>query len=158
MLFKNTRLFFSRAGMSHYPGSGAGRRVSEGRPTARCNSDCTNSQARSSLWEGDTSRRDFPRAKVVGRSQLAHINPPLPPPPAPPPPQSRRERPTNLSKRQISTGCLRLLAAKKKKKSGARRSAVGTAPEMMRGKESLLVAAAARQLWIIPRSRDRDQE
>lgn len=83
MLFKNTRLFFSRAGMSHYPGSGAGRRVSEGHPTARCNSDCTNSQARSSVWEGDTSaatpepasRRDFPRVKVVGRSQLAHINP-----------------------------------------------------------------------------------
>lgn len=55
MLFKNTGMFFSRAGMSHYPGSGAGRRVSEGHPTARCNSDCTNSQARSSVGEGDTT-------------------------------------------------------------------------------------------------------
>lgn len=103
MLFKNTGLFFSRARMSHYPGSGAGRRVSEGHPTARYNSDCTNSQARSSVWEGDTtaatpepaSRRDFPRVKVVGRSQLAHISPP----PAPlPPTQRRRESLTNLSK------------------------------------------------------------
>lgn len=83
MLFKNTGLFFSRAGMSHYPGSGAGRRVSEGHPTACCNSDCTNSQACSSVWDGDTTaatlepanKPDFPRVKVAGWSQLAHINP-----------------------------------------------------------------------------------
>lgn len=119
MLFKNTGLFFSRAGMSHYPGSGAGRRVSEGHPAARCNSDCTNSRARSSVWEGDTtaatpepaSRRDFPRVKVVGRSQLAHINRPPPPPHEPPRKSHQSVQATDLGGLPSSVRC-----NKKKKK------------------------------------------
>lgn len=60
-------------------------------------------------------------------------------------PKNRREVRANLSKRQISTGCLRLMAAKKKK-SGLRGSPFGTVPEVMSVKESLLVAEASAAL------------
>lgn len=79
------------------------------------------------MTRAPTSERDFTRVKVVGKVSIG--------------PKTAEK----FSKRQISTGCLRLMAAKKKK-SGLRGSPFGTVPEVMSVKESLLVAEASAAL------------